>query len=494
MEHIDINILEKYIISREDITPGELVIITAHLEQCAYCKDHAEKLTAFFNGIEKEMQTEPTEHDKAFAEKLLARNRLALPEKKLALQERVDNALSTFVEIIEPYRRPLMQRLVRYIQIHPIRFAGATSVTAFAMVLAFLAIPKIVKDNNPAFAKVKDYVLRVYNKNAEEIWSKSVIGIPDCFSENRWQLEGETRRFVLIRDLDSDGKNEVLLTGKLHDAEYTSDSIYCLNNDGRLKWKTGTGDWIYFGETGKNHQGNIYINDFCTITEKTSKRLRLFILASVNQFSPIKLFEVDIDDGKILHGYFNRGGTSTVEHSDLNKDGNEEIILAGINDAYNRAYLAILDPDNIDGYAPVTSQYKPVDIKKAEEKYYLLFPLSKLHEFYGKVSYNGIRSLEILKDGKIRVYINEILSINKPDNIKDVGEVYLFRLDLEVEAIAPNDHFIKLNNYLLEHGKLKKSLIPEHLEELKKSILYWDGEKFQNTPTRNKLYSFKNLP
>ena len=215
MEHIEKKILEKYIISREDFSPGELGNITAHLEQCAHCKDHAEKLTAFYDGVNKELQNEPSERDMAFAEKMLTRNQLALPEKKLALQERVDNALSTFVEIIEPYHRPLAQRFVRYIQIHPIRLASGFSLAA-ALVFATLLIRPMFKDTNPSYARAKDEFLIVFNKEGEELWKKH-IGIGYDLEKLRVQVPGyDPENYLQAVDVGGDGiKESIAIVGML---------------------------------------------------------------------------------------------------------------------------------------------------------------------------------------------------------------------------------------------------------------------------------------
>jgi hypothetical protein len=486
MKHIENTILEKLYLNPDELSAQEKETISLHLKECALCREHSTKLKDFYHQLQDNLASPPTEQDEAFAEKILARKRLALPAKRQELPQRIDNALDTFVEIIEPYHRPLAQRIMRYIQFHPLRVASGFSLAA-SLVFATLLLRPIFKDTNPVYAKIEKYVLTVLNKDSEVLWKKSVIGVPDCSSEDKYHKEDELRRFLLIRDIDGDGKNEVFLKGHFQHSEFTADTLYCLNSDGHLRWKAGAGSWIYFGEMGKSHQGLIEITDFFTITQPHSSKLRLFVLASIHQMSPVKLFEIDPENGKELHSYFNRGGTQIVDHWDFNRDGKEEILLAGINDCFNRAYLTILDADKIDGYAPVTPQYQPTGIQKAVEKYCLLFPLSKLHEMYGRTLYNNVRSLEILKDGKIRVYITEDLRKDTPANTYDVGEVYLFHPDLEVEAIAPNDNFIKLNDYLLKRGKLKKSLIPEHLEELKKTVLYWDGEKFLNRTILNIL-------
>lgn len=486
MEHIEKNILEKYIISREDFTPGELDNIMAHLAQCAYCKDHEEKLTAFYDSVNKELQTEPTERDEAFAEKLLARKRLALPEKKLALQERVDNALSTFVEIIEPYHRPLMQRFVRYIQIHPIKFAGATSLAGIALAAAFLLVKPAFKDNNPVFAKIKNYVLTVYSKDAEILWKKGVIGLPDQTTEDT-PGSCNIERKLMLGDLDGNGINEILIAGVNLNGSFTMDSLYCYEHDGKLRWAISAGKIISFGDTTATQHSTPNILDLMVIKKTTNSLPQLFVVANEYRYSPTKLFEVDPKNGREIQAYYNRGGGGTLLQYDIDRDGKQEIIFAGINDTYNRAFLAVLDPTNINGHAPVTAQYQPKNITAAPEKYYLLFPLTLLAKNYSATPYNFPMRIWTTNEKKINYQIQERLQHFAIKEL-EIQVVYSIDSTMQVKSVSGGDGFIKANEYMLKNGLIKESLIPKYLNQLKDSVLYWDGEKFVNTPTMNKKY------
>ncbi|MDP2207770.1 MAG: hypothetical protein Q8K98_03215 [Bacteroidota bacterium] len=487
MEHIEIQQIEKFIISREDFTPGELDNITAHLAQCTYCKDHAEKLTAFYDGVSKELHNEPTERDKVFSEKILTRRKQVIPFRKPELAQHSQDALDTYFEIIEPYHRPLMQRFARYIQIHPVRFASATSLAGFMLVASFLLIKPAFEDKNPAFAKIKDYVLTVYNKEAEVIWTKSVVGIPDASTveSSQYRNFNANPRRLLLADIDDDNKNELLLTGSDIGKEFTEDTLYCFNSDGNIKWKHGVGPAIAFGKLDFTAYSTWLIVNIFVVNNNKSGKSKLFALALQRMYSPSKLFEINPTDGTELQSYWHRGVLYSMITMDLDNDGREEIILGGVNNNFDRACIAVLEPENINGYTSPLTENIPHGISRATEKYYLLLPFTNLGQLLSVTTYNCISVIEIVGNNLFRAYTEEIYGREEYDG---KGIIYTFGEGMKVKTLLGDASFQKLHKQYEKEGNLSQKYGPEYLQSLKDSIKYWDGEKFVNTPTINKFY------
>jgi len=153
MNHVAEQILEKLYLAPEELGEQEKKTIELHLQECALCREQAEKLKAFYKNLQDNLQAEPTERDRAFAERVLAKKRLALPQTRI--ERRASEALDAVVEIIEPYRRSLPQRVIRYVRIHPIKSSAGFSLAAALVVLAMLFV-RPVKDTNPSYARAKD--------------------------------------------------------------------------------------------------------------------------------------------------------------------------------------------------------------------------------------------------------------------------------------------------------------------------------------------------
>ena len=486
-EHVKKEILEKLYLAPAEVSEQEKKDAHAHLAACTLCKESSLKLQSFYEEMDKTLKTPPTERDEALAEKLLA------PQKRtLALNAtgaRKEDALDTYVEILEPHPRPLVRRIVRYMQVHPVRFAGATTFTTAAMVLALLAV-RPVKDTNPSFASIKDYVLTVYNKEAEVLWRKGMLGIPDRSSEIQVMPNGE-QRFLQMGDLDGDGINEILVSGANRLGSFTLDSLYCYEHDGSLRWKINSGPIISFGDTTIQQHSIAAIRDILVMKQTAASHPQLFILANELNFSPTKLAELDPKTGKELQAYYNRGGSGPVMSYDLDGDGKAEILLTGINDGFNRAYLSVLDPSDINGHAPVPPRYEPHNVPEAREKYYLLFPRTYFGMHYSNDPYNLPQNVWTTRR-KVHFQISETL---QEFPIKDMNAQVVYSIDsmMRVQSVVAGNGFIKAQEYLLQKGALNKPLLPDYLNKLRDSVLYWDGERFVSSPTRNRRYPISTL-
>jgi hypothetical protein len=486
IDHIESKDLDKLIISPEELTLDEREQYIKHIESCTLCNESFTKLKEFYSGLEKELSLPPTERDKSFAQKLLSRKRLALPWRRAELPARDEKALDTYYEIVEPYKRPLPQRIFRYIQLHPIKFVGATSFASIAMVLAFLLVKPTFKDNNPAFAKISNYVLSIYNKDAEVLWKKGVIGLPDQTTENPVFYSDHEYKLCL-GDLNDDGKNEILIAGVNRNGNFSMDSLYCYEYDGNLIGAISAGKTITFGNPTVAQHSTLNIQNMVIMKKTSFSHSQLFVVANEIGYSPTKLFEVDPGDGHELQAYYNRGGGITLLHYDIDRDGKEEILLAGINDGYNYAYLAVLDPSRINGHAPVPEQYTPQNILPAQEKYYLMFPTTFLSKRYSGTPYNIPERVSLTKDGTLLLQIMEPLQ-HFPINELEAQLVYSIDSLLQIKSISAGDGFVKANDYMLKNGIIQQSLIPKYISQLKDSVLYWDGDRFLNTPTSNTRY------
>lgn len=413
-KHVEPTKLDLYLISREKLTPEQITAIERHLARCRTCQRYVEKLTAFYDEIESRAGEEPSDTDRALAKRILGgetRKRALLPSSALTRYE--GDAIDAYAEVIEPYPRSLPQRFVWYVRSHPVQSVGGFSMAA-ALVLLMFSTFKPLKDMNPAFAKVKDYVLSVYNKEGEVLWRKQIVGMPDGVTEKPFYIDNSQRRGVLIADINNDANNEVLLSGFRENNRFADDTLYCFDSKGDLRWHRGVGSSVAFGTKEFTANARWKIIDFFTLRDHRSHETHLYVLAHNNPYFPTKLLELEATSERELQTYWHPGHLSHSIQFDIDGDGDEEIVLAGVNNSYRGACISVLDPSRLNGFAPSTPDFAPAGIDKASEMYYVVLPFTDLGQKLSSGFYNAVKALRLISKDKFQVITQEITATGIP--------------------------------------------------------------------------------
>jgi hypothetical protein len=488
--------LETLILEPERLSAEARNALRQHIEKCALCREHWDRLKLMYRSIEDELRSEPTRRDREFAERLLAsEERLALPERGVVRRKEsgLSEVLETYAEVIEPYRRTALERFVRWVRIHPVRFATASAFSLAALALLTITLTRGTKDTNPVYAEVKNAVLRVYNKEGEVLWSRSALKLPNGSTRFSFENSSENTRFVTVEDIDGNGRNVVLVTGLTVASRNGLDSLFCFEGSGKLRWKIGAGKFATFGKKGV---GLFTEAGFVShVVLKSSERPpRLFALVNDVGFSPAKLIEIDTQTGREMHAYHHRGSLKVLLKTDIDNDGKQELVVAGVNDGYDRACVSVLEPDKIDGHAPVPSELLPLEnILPAKEKYYVLLPVSDLGRTRGRTLFNIVELAYISTDNPLIVHAMEPTATDLTIGATP-AVVYVFGEAMQVVNVTGDNNFLKTYpKFYPNVQNIKLNLA--YWNALRDSVLYWDGEKFVHTPTMNKRYSsVKALP
>ncbi|WP_340106287.1 hypothetical protein [Rhodohalobacter sp. 8-1] len=168
---------------------------------------------------------------------------------------------------------------------------------------------------------------------------------------------------------------------------------------------------------------------------------------------------------------------------DINGDGKMEVAIGGISNAYNKAFLAILDIEEVKGYAPYTDEYALEGYEPANMLSYMLFPKSIVGETIAtSSSHSSIFQINFLEEyGLLELYMMDFLNYEiKNKNIKE-GRLHLYlNSDFSVQSIGTSNEYDEAADYLYEIGAIERYPDYKYLEEYKNSILYWNGEEFTN--------------
>ncbi len=497
LEHIPETKLEQYLIFPDDVPADEVAKMEVHLRECTLCREYARKLRAFYQQVRSEMGSSPSERDKALAERLMARKRFAIPERTPERHGKELSIVDAYAEIIEPYRRPMMQRFARYIYLHPVRSATGFSLAAAALVATFFAVQPS-KDTNPTYHKVLRQVLYVYNKDDEVLWTKNARGMPDDSSKFNPDIDEGNPRFIRVFDIDGDSQNEILVTNNqagdlssyLKPYDFAPDTLYCFNGDGSLRWKHGMSGGMRFGAIDFSKNPNWQVQRFLPIRRTPSEPVQLFVTATPSPSWPCKIMELDTRTGKELHSYWHAGQWTYALEADVESDGIKELVLAGVNNYLKATAIAVLDPLHVQGAGPTIPEVFPTEAGKGTEKYYLLLPRSSFSNVLSELPYGRIKNIAVSQGGGITA---TTIETNRDEY--DGGFVYGFGDHMRVNYVVANDPLEVSFEKARRQGFIKEELNAAYYENLKKSVRYWDGEKFVKEPVRNKYYlAAKRLP
>ncbi|HEV2402518.1 MAG TPA: hypothetical protein VGS27_36650 [Candidatus Sulfotelmatobacter sp.] len=247
---------------------------------------------------------------------------------------------------------------------------AVVGISAYALVRAFSGHPQ------PQFGRMDGTALRIFDATGKELWSKS---FPDGFGPD-WYYEGKIwGRHIWFADLEGEGRTSVLFSYSPAGAALKpiSSTLICYSDRGTEKWRWAPGKDLPELK-GSPATYMVHALEILKATEKSPARI---VVAS--QHTPWWPAQIAILDtkGKLLSEYWHSGALTHLALADLDGDGRQEILAAGIANGYDhQATLVVLDPDRVYGASSeVRPEFQIHGMGAARERLILLFPRSDLN-------------------------------------------------------------------------------------------------------------------
>ncbi len=482
--HLTDEDLSRYLRAEAPDTP-EASAVRAHLEGCALCRERRAALEAFLADIAAEPDRPLTESEQRLADALqeIPSGRLLTPGRRVPWRRH--DAIATFRE---PGRSALTRipfRMMILARRYPLPATGI-SLALVAALAMILWMGRSITDRNPAYVEISKGILSVYNAAGERLWTRSARGAMEGTSSGGFPLPGvgpSQLRLLILDDLDGDGRREIVLTGSggmnVANPDITRDSAYCFDADGRLRWTAGGGPMASIPAVGVTAQTHWLFGGLAVYRASPADRPRLLAVAQAGIFWPSKVMELSPVTGAVTQSYWNAGGISCIQSVDVNGDGRPELLLGGINNAYRRACLIVLDIDRMDGVAPSHAPFIYTNARQGGEMAFVLLPRTDLSLLRAKAIYNTIYSIDPLSSNSFVVFTLEVPG----DSTLAGGILYTFDRGLRVTAVSAADNYTAMYERLKKEGQVTQVLDSAYFLALQHRVEYWDGKAFVARPT-----------
>ncbi len=381
------------------------------------------------------------------------------PSRKLKILpiETIDDVLNRR-DIIEIKKRHAAARAGKFMRKNWI--STATIIVSLTVIL-FLFILDL--DDNPASLSSDGSNLYIKNKNDKVLWTKYL-----SFDLKQMIPGRSLSRFAKIVDINSDGENEVVITGQSTRDDWNYDSrliLRCYDKDENELWNSSFLDSVYSRREILNTEYNLSIIDTLTYAGKKS----LFLCSANGPSFSSAVYRIDLSNGKRLPGTLWASGHIMNCYLGRNTDNRPEIIGAGYDNGYEDLVFFVYTFDTLTSVRPTTDDYLIKGFPAASMKAYIRFPKNDFD------NYMKVRTPGYLIDG-LAVENNKIIfgSAIPPQHLEaETG----YAIDFNYNDIDINfsSSFRVQRDTLVAHGLLKPPYTDtkEYREIIKNSILYW---------------------
>jgi hypothetical protein len=269
---------------------------------------------------------------------------------------------------------------------------------AFA-IAAYLSFRALAAPARPQFGRLDGTLLRVIGSDGKELWSKS---FPDGFGPDWYYAQGLASR-IWFGDLEGKGHTSVLFAYSSAANPQHSSTLICYSDRGEEKWR-----WTPGRELPELSGSPATFKTFALgILKPSSERPPRIVVSSGHDTWWQNQIAVLDSSGRTSAEYWHSGRLDSLFLADLDGDGKEEIVAAGINNGYHQATLVVLDPDHVSGASTeVRPEFQIHGMKAAHERLRLLFPRSDLNQ--AMFPYNQATNPSV-EHGSIRLTVRECM-------------------------------------------------------------------------------------
>lgn len=328
------------------------------------------------------------------------------------------------------------------------RVSYVAAALGVAVLVSFGAWRALISRGPPAELRVEGNDLVVTNPTGHGLWryafSQPLLTAPYAF--------GESLRFVRwFGDLDGDGKTELLFIQHAVNRADVGAPLYCFSQDGKVRWQ------FIAGRSVRNRT-ETFSNVYFTSRFVVSRTGKVIVGSSHVHSYPFQIAILD-SGGRLLGEYWHSGHLTYLQLADLEGDGTEEILAAGVNNAYGQATLVVLDRVDGASQGPPGSPLQLEDFGPSHEKAVVFFPRSCLTEKFEP--YNRAVNLTV-NDDLIEVQVSQVHHEHGPYTI------YQLNRKLEVVGLIVSDSFHNRHKELEAEGKLDHPASAREIENLKR--------------------------
>lgn len=323
-----------------------------------------------------------------------------------------------------------------------------------------------------------------------ENWSLSADGtltVRDARGTVLWQKQfpGQHREAdpaspppVLVADIDGDGRREVLLQRFPPGLSRPYSSLLCFEHEGRLRWE-------FRYDARKTFGGRTFEPEFrpqLVVPARLRGHRFLVTVANHRIWYPSQVALLEARSGRLVEEYWHPG---LIRHGllhDLDRDGQEEFLFAGINnpgEGLGHAALGVLKlpfsqaPRNV---APGGERFPPVT--GGGEFRYVLFPQPDVNRAAGMWPIPN--ELAIDHRGRIRVALP----------LPEAGAIVYYLDDtLAVVECRFSDNLFALHERYYRQGLLDHRLSERELAQLRR-VIPFPAAPDGNHPELDRLWRF----
>ena len=269
-----------------------------------------------------------------------------------------------------------------------------------------------------------------------------------------------------IRDLDADGRNEVLFAPRTSWEQTGLGQLYCLGPDGRVRWSFKAGREIVCG--GRTYSPDYRVTGFYCHDIDGDGRLEVLVLAYHKPDWPCQLAVLD-GAGRMIGEYWNAGYLRYPVFKDINGDGRDELAVVGVNNEYGGGCLAVFDPRDIRGGSPQSGRFACPEIGPGSQLAYLTVPYTDVSAARGIVV-EGLHYAAVLGNDRIQAVYGDSL-------------FYEFAFDLSCVQVYGGHGYEYEHAEMLKAGRLTSVLDDAYYRRLAVGVRYWDGTAWTSAPS-----------